>query len=426
MRFSLSAMDGVTSHMNRRLTIFYFSAAISVLVAGVSLVILEWSHVIYMSSMIVNLLHIDYSFTHLAEAMPERLAYDLFALRLVLIPLFLITFCISLWSGFRVLKRWVLMLYALFSLGVFSFAFIITSYIMFPAQHYSAQFLSVEQFLNTNFAEDQLGTAASAADRVMVLEINGDARAYPITYITQTHIAGGEEIGGEDVVMTFCGLSHLSVPFANEVNGQELDLRVMGQFHNNLVLFDTHTNEPIHQIKAKFEHEGTALKKYPSVMMGIDNFVRLYPEGKIYYRAPEGRDFIDKLVFQLLEHSMGEQYDTSTSELAFDTSPYDDKRLPAKERIYAIINEEKGIVFTRDFIAEKSGGYFEYDLNGQTIAIKYFAEYDYIDMFVGSDAREVNHLGELPNGVKLSKFRHINQMLWRVYQYFYPESELFS
>jgi hypothetical protein len=226
--------------------------------------------------------------------------------------------------------------------------------------------------------------------------------------------------------MTFCGLSHLSVPFANEVNGQALNLRVMGQFHNNLVLFDTHTNEPIHQIKAKFEHEGTALKKYPSVMMSIDNFVKLYPDGKIYYRAPKDRDFIDKLVFKLLEHSMGEQYDTSTPELAFDTSPYDDKRLPAKERIYAIINEGKGIVFTRDFIAEKSGGYFEYDLNGQTIAIKYFAQYDYIDMFVGSDAQEVNHLGELPNGVKLSKFRHINQMLWRVYQYFFPDSELFA
>jgi len=412
--------------MSRRLTIFYFSAAISVIVGGISLLVLEWSHVIYMSSMIVKLLHIDVSFTNLAEAMPERLAYDLFALKYVLIPLFLITFCISLWSGFGVLKRWVLLTYGLINLGVFSFAFIVTSYIMFPAEHYSAQFLSVEQFLATNFSEDQLGTAASAAGRVMVLEINGDARAYPITYITQTHVAGGEEIGGEDVVMTFCGLSHLSVPFANEVNGQKLNLRVMGQFHNNLVLFDTYTNEPIHQIRGKFEHEGTALKKYPSVIMSIDNFVKLYPEGMVYYRSPKDRDFIDKLVFQLLEYAMGEQYDPTTSELAFDTSPYNDKRLPAKERIYAIINQGKGIVFTKDFVAEKSGGYFEYELNGQTIAIKYFADYDYIDMFVGNGAQEVNHLGELPNGTKLPKFRHINQMLWRVYQYFYPDSELFS
>jgi hypothetical protein len=123
---------------------------------------------------------------------------------------------------------------------------------------------------------------------------------------------------------------------------------------------------------------------------------------------------------------MGEQYDPSTPELAFDTSPYDDKRLPAKELIYAIIDDGKSVVFTKEFIAGQSGGYFEYQLRGQTIAVKYFPEYDYVDMFVGAGAQNVNHLGELPDGNKLVKYRHINQMLWRVYQYFYPDSELFS
>jgi hypothetical protein len=168
------------------------------------------------------------------------------------------------------------------------------------------------------------------------------------------------------------------------------------------------------------------LKTYPSVMMNIDSFVKLYPEGKVYYRSPEERDVIDKIVFTLLEHSMGEQYDPSTAELAFDTSPYNDKRLPAKERIYAIVDDGKSVVFTKEFIVELSGGYFEYELNGQTIAIKYFPEYDYIDMFVGERAQDIDHLGKLPDGTKLVKFRHINQMLWRVYQYFYPDSELFG
>jgi hypothetical protein len=412
--------------MSSKMKTFYVCAAISSLIGLISMIVLEWSHVIYMLSMILNILHLEVSLTHLAQAMPEQLAYDLFGLKYFIIPVFFVAFCISLWAGIAVVRRWVLLLYGLCNLGVFAFAFIVTSYIMFPAQHYSAKFLSVDEFLGTNFREDQLGTAASAAWRVMVLEINGDARAYPINYITQTHVAGGELVGGEDVVMTFCGLSHLSVPFANEVNGQKLNLRVMGQFHNNLVLFDRDTNEPIHQIKGKFEHEGTALKAYPSVMMSIDNFAALYPEGKIYYRPPQERDLIDKIVFTLLEHSMGEQYDPSTSALAFDTSPYTDKRLPAKERIYAIIDEGKSVVFTKEFIADQSGGYFEYKLKGQTIAIKYFLEYDYIDMFVGSGAQDINHLGELPDGSRLAKYRHINQMLWRVYQYFYPDSELFN
>jgi hypothetical protein len=406
--------------------IFYVSAAISGVIALASFLILEWSHVIYMTSMPFKLMNLDVSFTDLAEAMPEKLAYDVFALKYYLIPLFIVTFLISLWAGYRSIKRWVLVSYGLCNFGIFAFAFIVTSYILFPSQHYSAKFLPVEEFLETNFREQALGTATSAADRVMVLEINGDARAYPFTYITQSHVVGGEQIGGEDVVMTFCGLSHLSVPFENEVNGKKLNLRVMGQFHNNLVLFDQDTNEPIHQIRGKFEHEGTKIKTYPSVMMSIDNFVELYPQGKVYYRAPEERNFIDKLAFLLLNYAMGEQYDPSTSELAFDTNPFTDQRLPAKERIYAIVDHGKSIVFTKEFIAEKSGGYFEYDLNGQTIAIKYFADYDYIDMFIGSDAQEVNSLGEMSDGRKLAKFRHINQMLWRVYQYYYPDSIMFS
>jgi hypothetical protein len=419
-------MKKVTRLMFENRKLFYVSAAISGVIALSSFLVLEWSHVIYMLSMPFKLLDFDVSFTGLAEAMPEALAYDVFALKYYLIPIFIISFMVSLWSGYRSLNRWVLLSYGVCNFGIFSFAFIVTSYIMFPAQHYSATFLPVVDFLQTDYRNENLGTAASAANRVMVLEINGDARAYPITYITQTHVAGGELIGGEDVVMTFCGLSHLSVPFSNEVNGQKLNLRVMGQFHNNLVLFDRDTNEPIHQIRGKFEHEGTKLKTYPSVMMSIDNFVELYPDGKVYYRAPEDRNFIDKMVFLLLEHAMGEQYDTSTQELAFDTNPFIDQRLHAKERIYAIVDHGKSVVFTKEFIAEKSDGYFEYDLNGETIAIKYFADYDYIDMFVGSDAREVNSLGEMSDGRKLAKFRHINQMLWRVYQYYYPDSIMFS
>jgi hypothetical protein len=412
--------------MTWRVKTYYVSAAVSSLIALISVLVLEWSHVIYMLSMILNMLNLDVSLTHLALAMPESFAYDLFALKYIVISMFVVALVISLWAGIAVVKHWVLLLYGLGNLAAFAFAFIVTSYVMFPAQHYTAKYLSVEEFIGSNFREDQLGTAASAAWRVMVLEINGDARAYPINYITQTHVAGGELVGGEDVVMTFCGLSHLAVPFANEVNGQKLNLRVMGQFHNNLVLFDRDTNEPIHQIRGKFEHEGTALKAYPSVMMSIDNFVALYPDGMVYYRPPNERDFIDKMVFTLLEHAMGEQYDPSTSELAFDTTPYADKRLPAKELIYAITDNGKSVVFTKEFVANQSGGYLEYELENQTIAVKYFAEYDYIDMFVGGGAQNISHLGELPDGTMRVKYRHINQMLWRVYQYFYPDSELFS
>jgi hypothetical protein len=225
--------------------------------------------------------------------------------------------------------------------------------------------------------------------------------------------------------MTFCGLSHLSVPYANEVNGKKLDLKVMGQFHNNLVMFDRDTHEPIHQVRGEMVFSGTPVKELPSVMMDLDSFVKLYPQGKVYYRAPKDLNIIDTVMFRLMEYAMGEQYDESTDELAFDTSPFYDKRLGAKERIYAIVIDGKSTVFTKKFVAEKSNGYYELNLDGQIIAIKYFKESDYIDMFSGGNAREINHLGMLPDGTKLEKFRHINQMLWRVYQYFHRNSTIY-
>jgi len=407
-------------------TVFKISAIISLLIGLVGCIILEWSHVIYTLSMISNLLGLNISFTELAMKMPERLSYDIFALEKILVPLFFITFGISLLAGFKRLKPLTLIAYSLVNLCMFTFAYFVTGYIAFPAQHYTAKFISVDEFSKSDFKDQKIGTAPSARNRALVLEINGDARAYPISYITQSHIAGGEKIGGEDVVMTFCGLSHLSVPYVNEVNGKKLDLRVMGQFNNNLVMFDSETHEPIHQIKGKMIFSDEPLKELPSVIMDLDNFIKIYPEGKIYYRAPKDRTIIDKIMFSLMEYAMGEQYDESTDELAFDTSPYIDKRLGAKERIYAIVKDGRSIVFTKEFIAEKSNGYYELDLDGQIIAIKYFKDADYIDMFVGNDAREVNHLGILPNGTKLNKFRHINQMLWRVYQNFYQNSLVYN
>lgn len=407
-------------------SVFYVTAAISLLIGFVGNIILEWSHVIYTLSMGSKLLGLNVSFTDLAMLMPESISYNIFALEKILTPLFFVTFGISLLAGFKRYKPLTLIAYSLINLIMFTFAFYVTPFVAFPAQHYTAHFINVEEFSKSDFKDQKIGTGPSARNRAIVLEINGDARAYPISHITQTHIAGGELIGGEDVVMTFCGLSHLSVPYMNEVNGQKLDLRVMGQFNNNLVMFDRDTHEPIHQIRGKMIYSGSPLKELPSVIMDIDNFIELYPEGKIYYRAPKDLNIIDRVMFSLMEYAMGEQYDESTEELAFDTSPYLDKRLGAKERIYAIVKNGKSIVFTKEFIAEKSNGFYELDLDGQIIAIKYFKDADYVDMFIGGNASEVSHLGVLPGGKKLKKFRHINQMLWRVYQNFYPESVIYK
>lgn len=423
MKFNLS---GINAYVRGTPGVFYVTAALSVLVSFTSLMLIEWSHVIYMLSMITKALGMELSYVGMATLMPESATYSAFAIETITIPFCIVTTAVALWAGIGRFSNKIMVSYTVVSVGCIIFAFYFTPYFWLITEHYTAEFISVDEFKKSDFKQQQIGTADSAKNRAMVLEINGDARAYPLSYITQSHVAGGEEVGGENVVMTFCGLSHLSVPYMNVVDGKELNLRVLSQFNNNLVLFDEDRHEPIHQVKGRLEFSKQPLKELPSVLMDLDNFVELYPNGKVYYRAPEDLSWFIDLAFRVMSWAMDEQYDESTDELAFDTNPYDDKRLGAKERIYAIVKHGQPIVFTKEFIAEKSNGYFEVEVEGKTIAVKYFPESDYIDMFVGGNAQEINHLGILPDGTKLEKYRHINQMLWRVYQYFYPDSKLYS
>jgi len=420
----MSHLREIDNYVKKNPYVFYLTAAISLFIGLLGFLILEWSHFVYGVSAVSKVFGLP--LTELSELMPETVTYGMFAMEWVLFPIFFVTFVISIWAGLKRFKPWILIGYGVVNISIFVMAFLSTSYIVFHSQHYSAKFITVDEFIKSDFKKQNYGTATSSKNRALVLEINGDARAYPFSYITQTHIAGGEKIGGQNVVMTFCGLSHLGVPYENELDGQKLNLKVMGQFHNNLVMFDANTREPIHQIKGTMENSKRPLKEVPSVIMDLDNFVKLYPNGKVYYRDPKGQNLVDAFAFWLLKGPMGLQYDPSTIDLSFDTSPFLDRRIGAKERVYAIVRDGKSIVFTKEFIVEKSDGHFELDLGDQTITIKYFEDFDYIDMFVGKNAREVNHLGILPDGRKLKKFRHKNQILWRVYQYFYPKSVLYK
>ncbi len=73
------------------------------------------------------------------------------------------------------------------------------------------------------------------SDEVIVVEINGDARAYPDLFITQPHVVG-DVIGGEEIAMTYCGLSHLGMAYSPYLDGRRLDLKVMSQIENNLYM----------------------------------------------------------------------------------------------------------------------------------------------------------------------------------------------
>ena len=95
---------------------------------------------------------------------------------------------------------------------------------------------------------------------LIVIEAKGEARGHPDDHILRPHVAGTKDgLGGENVVMTYCGLTHMGIAYKPEIDGEQLELGVMTQLENNLVLWDKKSGEPIQQFwgtKARSGRDG--------------------------------------------------------------------------------------------------------------------------------------------------------------------------
>jgi len=72
--------------------------------------------------------------------------------------------------------------------------------LLFPTKQHEATYVSVVE-ADKVLSDEQI---------IYVIEINGEARGYPQDHLELPHVAGAN-IGGEEVVMTYCGLSSLPV-----------------------------------------------------------------------------------------------------------------------------------------------------------------------------------------------------------------------
>ena len=137
---------------------------------------------------------------------------------------------------------------------------------MFRAQQHEAKFVSVEKapdYMQRSLHLAHFGpdTYDSVGDiNVLVLETDNGAYAYSDYYLLQPHVVKGDTIGGEDVIMTYCGLTNLGIAYSPKINQQQLDLTVMTQLKNNLVLFDKNSGEPIQQLWGAMERDENKTK----------------------------------------------------------------------------------------------------------------------------------------------------------------------
>ncbi len=130
---------------------------------------------------------------------------------------------------------------------------------------------------------------------VIGLEINGEARAYPLQ-ILMWHEIVNDMVGGKPVTVTYCPLCNAAIVFDRTVDGRVLDFGTTGKLRNSdLVMYDRQTETRWQQFTGEAivgSQTGSELTVLPSRLESLEQFRERHPNGKVLVPSnPELRDY---------------------------------------------------------------------------------------------------------------------------------------
>ena len=145
-------------------------------------------------------------------------------------------------------------------------------------------FLPVEHKVMAAVAQD----TGDAADLVIAVERNGEARAYPIELIGYHHQVL-DTIGGEAVMITHCTVCRTGRAFSPVVNGAPETFRLVGMDHFNAMFEDSRTGSWWRQVNGECVAgplKGTLLAEVPCSQMTRGAFTRFHQQGLVMQPDP--------------------------------------------------------------------------------------------------------------------------------------------
>lgn len=191
---------------------------------------------------------------------------------------------------------------------------------------------------------------------VIAIEINGEAKAYPLSILTM-HEISNDIIGGVPVLPAYCPLCNTAVVFDRRLtlDGEEhlLEFEVSGMLRkSNLIIFDFLTESWWQQLTGESiagEFAGKELSYIPSVIISYEEFFKRYPEGKIL--SPK-TGFDAQKRYGTNPYEKYDDLNSLPYSRFFDEKKID-KRLPAMERIINIRDKDKYKIYSYSLIKKQ-------------------------------------------------------------------------
>jgi len=119
---------------------------------------------------------------------------------------------------------------------------------------------------------------------VIMLEIDGDARAYPFRVLIWHEIVN-DVVGGLPIAVTYCPLCNSAIVFDRRLDGETLDFGVSGKLrHSDMLMYDRQTESWWQQFIGEAvvgAKTGAKLKVLPARTVPLRVFQAAHPDGKL-------------------------------------------------------------------------------------------------------------------------------------------------
>ena len=288
---------------------------------------------------------------------------------------------------------------------------------------------------------DEAPSLLSEEVRIVGVKVGNEVRAYP-HYILDWHEIVNDDIKNLSIAITYCPLTGSGIGWNRRVNGKNTSFGVSGLlYNNNLIPFDRFTNSNWSQLALECVN-GKLIGQKPEIIKVIETnwfiWKAMYPNTKVL-----STDTGFSRTYGVYPYG---SYITNDDLLIFPLNR-DDRRLPRKERVHAVIDGDDSKVYRfnafrggkviKDRFKEKEillvgakETIVSFELDNETSTMEF--EYVFNDSeayFKDSEGSEYNVFGEVISGPGLGqKLQPTNSFLayWFSIGAFYPTPEIYE
>lgn len=205
---------------------------------------------------------------------------------------------------------------------------------------------------NPKFTNASSITFLRESDLVIGYSFNGIEKAYP-HIILDWHEIVNDGIGNQPYAITYCPLTGTAINWSREINGTSTTFGVSGLLYNsNLIPYDRSTDSNWSQMQIQCVNGdliGQIPNTYSTIETTWETWQEMFPDSQVMNLETEFNRPYGSYPYI---NSNGDYRETSFLIFPIDN---DDDRLPRKERVLGVINEDNAIVFRfDDFSAGRS------------------------------------------------------------------------